>query len=290
MPAAEAVAAPADAPVDAPAADAPVPDAPVARVKRVDPWAHRRGEPRTFAALWLVYLAGAAAVSLGAGGSLGLFSTDVYRASARILLVIAGVGLGVLWPMVRLSQELPARGNRSAWQDVVVVALPLQAVAWPQALPWMAGWPLAVAGAVAAAYTAWAVLLGGVLACCYALLRAGVVRGRATLMAGVMVVVGAGPLLGVVAGREGELRGAPDADVWLALSPVTGAWEMARDRTWSGFAARVTPAHWWAIAGVVGAGVCAWGAAGIAARRADGRGTGRAERGTGGVAGGEGAA
>jgi hypothetical protein len=144
----------------------------------------------------------------------------------------------------------------------------------------MAGWPLEVAGAVAAVYTAWAVLLGGVLAWCYALLRAGVVRGRATLMAWVMVLVGAGPLLGVVAGREAEARGAPDADVWLALSPVTGAWEMARDRTWTGFAARVVPAHWWAIGGVAGAGMCVWGAAWVSARRSR----------RGGVAGGEGAA
>src|SRR5262245_56761146 len=69
------------------------------------PWSHRRGEPRTFAAIWLLFLFAATILSVGAVGLFGLVSTDVYRPAARVMLEIVTVGVVILWPMVRLSQE-----------------------------------------------------------------------------------------------------------------------------------------------------------------------------------------
>ena len=56
-------------------------------------------------------------------------------------MIAISAGICVLWPMVRLSQELP-RGRRfgSALLDVLVVGVPVQMVLWPLSL--LAGWPL----------------------------------------------------------------------------------------------------------------------------------------------------
>ncbi|MDX2130944.1 MAG: hypothetical protein SFY69_02695 [Planctomycetota bacterium] len=236
------------------------------RPVRHDPWAHRRGEPRTFAALWIVFLFSAAVVSLGAGGSLGLIATDVYRASARVLLVIAGVGVGVLWPMLRLSQETPGQPVRAAWQDTIVVTAPLHALAWPQALPWMAAWPLSVAGALAAHFTAWALLWGGVLALCLDALRSGAVRSRSLLVAAVLALVSVGPAgAHVLRNAGGNLTG---ARVGWMLSPVTGGWEITRDQSWSGVPARVDAVHWWTIGAVAVVAALVWLIAGFTRRGA----------------------
>src|SRR5882724_1214791 len=91
-----------------------------------DPWAHRRGEPRTFAAIWILFVFMATVVTIGAVGVFGILSTDVYRPAARGLLEIVTVGIVVLWPMVRLSQEAPAHPFKAMLVDLLVVVLPAQ--------------------------------------------------------------------------------------------------------------------------------------------------------------------
>lgn len=132
-------------------------------VRPVDPWAHRRGEPRLFAFLWTVY------VLLAVGGSIlwvaqyASLTQSAYGPAGRIMLVVLTIGVCVLWPMVRLSQVSPKANILGfALADFVVVLLPLQLVLWP--LTFLAGWPLNTVLGVAALLSAWAMLVSGLLA------------------------------------------------------------------------------------------------------------------------------
>jgi len=237
-----------------------------------DRWAHRRGEPRTFAALWLAYLFGAIAFSLGGVGLFGLLATDVYRPAARTLLTLAAVGVAVLWPMARLSQEAPKRPLRALLVDLLVMVVPVQAVIWPQAFPWMAGWPLSVAAALAGLFLAWTGLMSGLLAVYFAASQCGRFRPmpRWGMMLLVMLVVLAGPAVAVttpIASRAAV--GVDVADPWLVSSPMTAVYELTRDRSWSGQSARIGPGHWLAV-GMTG--LCAlfsWGVAAAVGRGAE---------------------
>ena len=93
-----------------------------------DPWKHRRGEPRTFAAAWLLYMCAALVLTLGAGGALGLVGPEVYRPLARRLAVVLACSIWVVWPMLRLSQAAPRSPPRSFAGDWVVIMLPVQAI------------------------------------------------------------------------------------------------------------------------------------------------------------------
>ncbi|CAG0988839.1 hypothetical protein PHYC_02175 [Phycisphaerales bacterium] len=236
--------------------------------QRQDPWAHRRGEPRTFAALWIAFLFASALVSLGAGGSLGLVATDVYRASARVLVVLAGVGIGVLWPMLRLSQEPPTHPHRAMVHDFIVVAAPLQAIAWPQVLPWMAAWPLPVVAALAAHFAAWSLIISAILALFLERARHDPRSLRAARMGMIVALAAAAPVLRVCLGGLLDEDSRPDPpDLLLTASPITGGWEIARDRSWSGISARVSTPQWGLLAGETAAGLAVWGIGGVVARR-----------------------
>jgi len=130
---------------------------------RVDKWAHRRGEPRLFVVLWAVYLLGASAAAMGGVGIFGLAGTDIYRPAARVMLCLAGLGLGVLWPMVRLSQARPLSPIAAFLLDAFIVVFPAIAVVISQGMPSMAAWPLGVASVIAASFGAWGVFIAGAL-------------------------------------------------------------------------------------------------------------------------------
>jgi len=217
---------------------------------KTDRWAHRRGEPRTFAALWIGFLFLSALVSIGAAGSLGMVSTDVYRTSARLLLILVGIGVGVLWPMLRLSQEMPEQPGRAFLNDIIVVAAPLQAVAWPQALPWMASWPIPGIACLAANLTAWVVFIGGSLALISRGIQVGQPRWAWTLAFVALSL--AGPGMHVI--LEGDETDVPRAAHWLLTSPVSAPWEIVRDRSWSGSSILPGVPHWVAtvMVGVLG--------------------------------------
>jgi hypothetical protein len=216
-----------------------------------DPWAHRRGEPRTFAAAWMFFLLVAAAVALSAGGVLGLLGTAPYRASARVLMVVLGLGVGVLWPLLRLSQESPGDAARAMRQDLLIVAASTQAVVLPQGLPWMGDWPFSAVAAVGVGLAAWALLVAGVLGLVWR--SAGRIPRWAAMLA-LVVLASAGPMWALAVGaRESALR-----EALLAASPVTLGPEILADRSWLGQSAKATPAHVWTIAATASAGALAW--------------------------------
>ena len=182
----------------------------------IDPWAHRRGEPRVFAFLWTVY------ILLAVGGSIlwvarfaavsgGGFSSP----AARIMLVVIAIGATVLWPMVRLSQASPRAGALGhVLADTIIVLVPIQLVLWP--LVALASWPLRVVGGVAADLTAWVALTGGLLAIALtgppATSSDDPALGRRTLwMFTLLVLVGWAPLV---------LLGLHPARVWVGWLPM----------------------------------------------------------------------
>jgi hypothetical protein len=224
-----------------------------------DPWPHRRGEPRVFAFLWTVYLLVGA---MGTLASLGVLATvESYQYAARLLLVLMAIGVVGLWPMVRLSQvvpyRVPAPGQTARpetvrsragqiLEDVLVVLLPIQAVIWPQV--WLAAWSGEVLGAVDALICAWGVLVGGILA--LALGRASSGVGRAGWMAIIMALVLLAPAL--------MLTGV-DAPSIRTASPLTGIYEITRDRASEGLEASVSVEHWRMIGVTLGVGILIWG-------------------------------
>lgn len=222
-----------------------------------DRWAHRRAEPRMFAAMWTFYLFVASVVSVGAAGVMGLVATDVYRPAARILVVITGAGVGVVWPLIRLSQAPPRRALRAAVVDAIVVIMPVQAMVWPQGLDWMAAWPWSAVGTLAGVFAAWIVLVSALLALYFERLEAmGVARWGAML--GFVLLAGIGPGVSLLGWRAGP--GETRVDAWMITSPVGSVWELVRDRAWTGSAALALPGHLWGavVAGLVG--LTIWGA------------------------------
>lgn len=222
-----------------------------------DPYAHRRGEPRTFIALWVVLLFATIAVTLGSVGMLGLLATDVYRPAARRSLVIIMVACVVLWPTLRLSQTPPPRPARAFAVDSLAVLVPLQAMIWPQSLPWMAAWPCAVSACVAAWFAAWTLAVGGGLAWYFA-------RGEPAyprwVMMTLVVAVSVSGVLACAMRPAWDLDADPQrsADLWMMTSPITGVWELTQDRSWTGDAARVSRGHWWSVGGALVLALAAW--------------------------------
>ncbi len=128
-----------------------------------DPWAHRRGEPRLFAVLWVMYVMAAMIGSVQWVYGATDVTQESYSPAARIMLIVIAVGACVLWPMVRLSQSRP-RGSvlGAVALDSWVVLVPVLMVVWP--MIYMAGWPLEVVIALSALVLVWVVLAAGVLA------------------------------------------------------------------------------------------------------------------------------
>jgi hypothetical protein len=251
---------------------APAPEAaaaPPAR-PRADPWAHRRGEPRLFAFLWTIFLFSATAAIFLSALTLGTAAPEVVRPATRALLSVMLVGITLLWPMVRLSQLADRHPVTGCIQDLVVILIPAQAVIWPQWFAWLGRWPFAVIAAVAVWTIAWALLSGGLLALAQAEhLRAERAHcGDAPLRwpAGPwMLVFLALALAGALPALLSRVVGPDPAQpifraVWM-LSPVTGVYELTRERTWSGVSAFVLRPHWIAVIGVLAAAAPLWAAA-----------------------------
>jgi len=201
---------------------------------------------------------------VGAGG-LGGLSPESYRPAARVMLAVIVLGVGVLWPMTRLSQRRPeGSGAGAATRDMVVMLIPVQAVIWPQT--WLAHWPIGVVASVAALVVAWSLLIGGVLGL---VLERGSDRGGREpghgARAGAMAVCVALSLGGAVVPLVAPSRGGPpeglDARWTWMLSPVTGIYELTRDRAWSGRSAAVGAAHREALLATFAIGGATWATA-----------------------------
>lgn len=234
-----------------------------------DIYRHRRGEPRVFALFWTAFLVVGTMACFAAYGVGRGISPQGYANAARSLTAVLGLGVGVLWPVFRLSQA-PARGGGIAVvsRDMVIILLPLQAVLWPQAL--VAKWPLEVIFAVASLLGAWAAIIGAVIAISLggpvprrseSRDRLGEATGRVLSQRGlimtlILMIVFAGPVYWWI---EPILSGgSKHASFWSRMaSPITAPLELTRPRLWTGQAAQVSSSHWRAISlTLVVAGVC----------------------------------
>lgn len=242
---------------------------------KVDRWAHRRGEPRTFAVLWLFFLMGATLITIGSAGVIGLVSTDVYRPMARVMLVLAAGGVSVLWPMTRLSQVIPHQPAKAVVVDLVVLLFPLHLMIWPQTLPWMASWTLATTAALAASCTAWSLLIGALLGSALQDVSRREFSGsaapgasaighrpsaaRSVWMGVFIVLAGAGVVVGLFAAS-----GTPEASAstdgrgaWM-WSPMSAVWELTADQSWTGWATVLGATHRTALVVTAGIALIAW--------------------------------
>ncbi|MFG0305361.1 MAG: hypothetical protein ACF8Q5_04010 [Phycisphaerales bacterium JB040] len=238
-------------------------------------WSHRKGEPRVFALMWMMYLMGASLLMVTTIAAVQSISPGVVRPAARAMLTTAAVGICVLWPMVRLSQRRPERTTLGAVAaDLVVLLPPLGALALPQALTVLANWPMQVVLALLAGLTGWAVLLGAVLA--LALRTVGRGTGGApeewhrVLWTCLFALVALGPpvyhAIGGTPVSPGTARAATPAP-GSAFSPISLAWDLMSDRSGMGHSGVVGAGHWVIVLRVWALALALWGA-GIAARLA----------------------
>lgn len=206
---------------------------PQLRTSANDPWAHRKGEPRPLALLWSFYLMASALVTLLRVRSLTMPTTEQFAFGCRSMVLMVLVGVALLWPMVRLSQQFPKRANRSLLADLVVLLIPVQAVVWPMGL--LTHWSIEITGAMAASISAWALMSAGFLACAFS-------RGNSpprwqwmSLMALIalaspaVLVLWPGTISPVV--RAMLMQGSPLTVGWAltsapsGLAPIMQAWE-----------------------------------------------------------------
>ena len=211
-------------------------------------WSHRKAEPRMFALLWTLYLMASTGVMFVAVAPAMVITPETARPAARVMLVLVAVGMGVLWPALRLAQAAPRRPLPSVLKDLVVVLLPVQAIVWPLALSRLAGYPLPVVSAIALGFIAWGGLVGGLMLFAMSSIGERTPVLRMTWALAFIALL----LIGPIAGLGTDPRPDPTAaeTVWL-LSPATGVLELTRPREASGLPARVLPEHWrmlWLIA------------------------------------------
>ncbi len=222
-----------------------------------DRWAHRRGEPRGFAVLWMIFLLVSTLLVFMTLGDPVRVTAEGYREGARRLITVISIGITVLWPMLRLCQiSAIAGGPTVVAKDLIILLVPLQAVLWPQAI--ITGWSVTSVAATAVLIVSWALIVGAMLAVALGpgrLVRTfegpleadmGVRPGleRTLWMISILSVVAAGPLILLCLQSIG--RGTSD-DLELLLrmaSPLTAPWEILSDRIWTGRHAVVAPSHW----------------------------------------------
>ncbi|KAA0212634.1 MAG: hypothetical protein DYG94_14450 [Leptolyngbya sp. PLA3] len=193
-------------------------------------WDHRRGEPRTFALVWTIFLMLATLVMFSTLGAAHTVTIDIYRPAVRALLVTITAGMVLLWPMMRLSQEAPIRGiGASIAKDLAVVLIPTQALVWPQALRMLGGWPIGQTAALASCQAAWAVLVGGLLALALATDARPRELMRGLWMLAIVAIVILVPLVEILFGalRPLTIRGPEPA---MMASPLLAVVELLRDR------------------------------------------------------------
>lgn len=212
-------------------------------------WSHRRGEPRVFALGWTVYLMMLTTLMFAWAGGRGIMSPESFRVSARLTMVLLLVGITLLWPMTRLSQAAPQRPLPSTLKDLLIIALPAQALIWPHI--WLCRWPVEVVAAAAAAVAIWAVAIGAILAIAWGFFGVGN-TGRILAMAACVILVVSGAVVALVDASLAAGRTPPLAQLPWMYTPLTSIFELTRDRPWSGRSADIGPGHLRALV-VIGA-------------------------------------
>lgn len=230
-------------------------------------WDHRRGEPRTFALAWTIFLMLATLVMFASMSAALVVTVEIYRPATRILLTTIAAGVVLLWPMVRLSQSRPiGSATPHLARDLLIVIIPVQALIWPQALLLLGGWPLELCAAIAACLAAWAVVIGGLVALALALdpVRGRVGSVRAVWMALIAVIVIGVPLLQLGLGSIGTATDPTPVPAMMA-SPLAAVYELVRERE-AFISPAVIPAYWRAIGLTAFAGAAVWIGAWLAER------------------------
>lgn len=254
-----------------------VPYPTLSKPTKLDPWAHRRGEPRLFAVLWMIYVICAIVGSMGWGAS-GEISLDAYAPAARTQLIVLAAGAFVLWPMTRLCQISPKGSVGGAvLADSVIILLPVWSVVWP--LIFVGGWPVDVVAGLAVMFAAWTYTVGGVLT--LALMPSARVRGggvdalaRAAWMVAILFVSTGGMAVWWAMGLRGE--GGEAAREWAMLSPFSAISTMA-GHGFTGPEFAVTSQQWIVTLGVGVVGLAIWTLAGLLARKGGANGVGADE-------------
>jgi hypothetical protein len=224
--------------------------------------------------LWIGWLMLITAVSFAAIGPRGIVDPDQARPSTRLLLLLLMCGMAFLWPAFRLCQVRPRRIVSAVLLDLVVISAPAQIVIWPQVL--LAYWPVPVIAAVSCLLLLWSMVVGAVLIFAYATEAArqpieqptNVVSRGIWLLVIVLLALFAPAMAMVLPRHEDPLAELTVTSTpLLALSPVTGVYELTADRFWAGTSARVLDVHWGALRWLgVGAVVLLTGACGCALR------------------------
>lgn len=178
-----------------------------------DALAHRRGEPRLFTLAWMLFLLGALLTTVLAARPRGTVEVSTVRIAAQTLFALVGLGVALLWPMVRLSQTSPRRPLAAALGDFFVVAGPMQVVIWP--MRWLTLWSWDVIAGVSLALSGWALLSAGAIA--WGARTAGG-AARTTWMIGIAAIACGGAAIAMLASS----MGLESHQLWLA-SPLTVA-------------------------------------------------------------------
>ncbi len=203
--------------------------------------------------MWMVYLMALTALMFASMSGAYSISRSITRPAAQGMLIATAVGIGVVWPMVRLSQVAPqSRSVLWGMRDLVVVAIPVQAVVLPQMFPVLAGWSVSVVLAVDAFLCAWALVITGLISMAYRSIGSkprhpGIAGGMWMMI--VLAVVLAAPAVGLVS-SAGTSAGVQIPRVGWLLSPVSGILELTRDRSVLGTGAMVEMSHWRMIAAI----------------------------------------
>ncbi len=229
----------------------------IAKGTEADRWSHRRGEPRTFAFLWAIYLMLGSIIALGVVLAGGIVTLDAYQPLSRALVVTLTVGVMVFWPLIRLSQAAPPEGSRLAvLKDLAVVLIPLQAVVWPQMF--LARWNINIVEATSLAIIAWGLLVGALLVIA---IRSNMTWRSAWMLLVVVLAIG-GAGIAIVSGLTSPdlLRPRrPGAAHTLVLASGAGlVADISADRSWSGAWALVLPEHWRAVRWTYGVAGASW--------------------------------
>jgi hypothetical protein len=242
-------------------------------VAPVDPWAHRRGEPRLFAFFWTFYVLLAVAGSLTWVARFTTITAGTYGPAARVMLVAVAVGMIVLWPMTRLSQASPRNHPVvSSFADLLVVQAPVQIVVWP--LMVLANWPQDIVVGLAAMFATWGVLVGGLVALGLSgpdmqQARDGRLWSRAGWMCLALLLGFGAVLLQWLLTATGR-----DVPAWILMSSPVTAIPALTGRGLSGPSAPVSQVQWDTIIGTLSLAVLLWSASvaryGLVSRGRDG--------------------
>ncbi len=215
-------------------------------------WSHRKGEPRVFALLWMIYLLLATAMMFASLASGYTVAPRISRPITREMLVVVIFGMAVLWPLVRLSQTIaPPSVVASSVRDMIVILIPLQAILWPVQFIVLGGWSFDVVLALSAHFAAWALVIAGLISLGSILIArsSNSYWVRVCAMFVVLVAIFVVPLIELIS-LKGASVGMAHANLGWMLSPMTGVLEITADRGPLGQPAVVFSAHFRIIAAV----------------------------------------